>query len=260
MSRQVAASERQLVSRFRQLAQVVNEELGFRDQRLRFGALQDRTGVTVWKLQNPSRTADEERSLPDMVATLQAAPSDAAYLEFAFTEHWIRRQTDYAFKSSNLRFAVVSTDPGAQPLQFRLEWAGPEQVGKKYVFPGKGSAHPHWQFNGELRGQPANAAIQIEPQTIDVALAPDVATVNLEALTPPADIEVAPPMIADPVGPFPWFHKLHLPARALWSEVECRMPDEASAQQHPPASTEELDRWVVSALRYMRHEFSSYSY
>ena len=36
------------------------------------------------------------------------------------------------------------------------------------------------------------------------------------------------------------------------------MPEVALPQQHTPQSEVEIDRWLISALRYLKHEFEMY--
>lgn len=254
----------QLERRYNGLALKLNQELGFRTQALRFKTLDDRTGVTVWRLENTDIEAQRGLSA-GMTASLAQAADDGAELQFHFSEHWVRERKLYRFKSSNLRFAVISTDPGATPLLFRLEWADRELKGRtEWEFTGKGAAHPHWQFDGELRIVPLQivgelgAEYEGASEVVDVALGAFDSVKSVElggdraAL---ASVDIAPSL----AGPLPWFHKLHLPARVLWSETACVMPDTAAPQQHQPRDTGELDNWVLSALRYMTHEFKLYS-
>lgn len=252
-----------LEKRYNSLALKLNQELGFRRPALRFKTFDDRTGVTVWKLENTE--PELRRGLAEgMTATLAQAADDGAELQFYLSEHWVRERTTYRFKSCNLRFVILSTDPGATPLSFRLEWAGREasdQAG--WEFTGKGAAHPHWQFDGELRPVILqNPALPIADDdtnlVVDVPLGSEASVLAVE-LGAEAALPVLPLPTTAPVGALPWFHKLHLPAKATWSDMACVMPDSAAPQQHQPSSTGELDNWVLSALRYMTHEFQLYS-
>lgn len=258
--------ENQLNRRYNGLGQRLNRELGYRAPALRFRVVDARTGVTLWRLEN---TDERERQglAPGMTARLAIAADQGAELQFYFSEHWIRERKIFRFKSSNLKFNVISTDPGALPLSFRLEWSAREVNGSgKYVFPGKGAAHPHWQFDGELRNpitQFADSSLVDDPQLgeiVDVVLgdASEVVNVQLgdDTINSASSNLVGAQAV---VGALPWFHKLHLPARALWSASECVPPELSDAQQHQPADADELDRWLVSALRYMKHEFQLYS-
>ena len=58
---------------------------------------------------------------------------------------------------------------------------------------------------------------------------------------------------------YPWFCKLHFRAPAHWSEVVCILPDQATARRHEPEEFDQLDKWLISALRYLRHEFEIYA-
>jgi hypothetical protein len=261
-------SETRLTQRFSRLGQRLNRELNFRRPVLRFKMSDDRTGLTIWRLENIDE--HERKGLADgMTAALADAADDGAQLQFYFSEHWVRQRTEFQFRSANLRFAIKSAVPNADPLFFRLEWAAREPDGGVFVFPGKGAAHPHWQFDGELRnsGLTAMAAPAThEPvdliQDVDLTSAAQAVDVDLIAVAPNSNLlePVVDQVRADePIGPLPWFHKLHLPARAMWARELCSMPNGAEPQQHEPSGTKEIDRWVISALRYMRHEFREYS-
>lgn len=256
MSEPFRQTERQLTKRFNQLGLRINAELGLRLVPLRFKAFDDRTGVTVWRLEN---TSDDYRKqlLVDMSARLAIAADEGAELQFYLSEHWFRKGKSFQFRSANLRFALFTSEPHAQPLFFRLEWAArlPDSNGI-YSFTGKGSAHPHWQFDGDLRALTLDSNDAEPGKVVDVALEPTEQDIDLEAA-----VEIAPvALIAQGAsGVIPWFHRLHLPARAMWADQLCLMPDEAAPQQHEPSSSTEVDNWIVSALRYMRHEFRQYS-
>lgn len=256
MSEPFRQTEQQLIKRFNQLGQRINAELALRQVPLRFKDYDSRTGVTVWRLEN---TSDDDRQglLADMSARLAIAVDGGAELQFYLSEHWFRKGRSFQFRSANLRFALFTSEPHAQPLYFRLEWAArlPDPNGA-YLFTGKGSAHPHWQFDGDLRALTLEQTDPEPGQVIDV---------ELESTEQDVDLELGfetKPIVATTLGSpgaIPWFHRLHLPARAMWADQLCQMPDEAGPQQHEPSSSTEVDNWLVSAIRYMRHEFSQYS-
>lgn len=131
------------------------------------------------------------------------------------------------------------------------------------MFPGKGAAHPHWQFDGELRLPVPGAAVvaveQSDDDIVDITLSDEGAVIPVDLEAEASEDDILPTNQTEPRGPLPWFHKLHLPAKALWSELICDMPDGAAPQQHEPVDTAQLESWVISALRYMKHEFSLYS-
>jgi hypothetical protein len=246
-------TDQQLTKRFNQLGQRINRELGLRQVPLRFKAFDDRTGVTVWRLEDTS----DQQLLTDMSAQLAIAADEGAELQFYLAEHWFRKGKSFQFRSANLRFALFTSEPHALPLYFRLEWAArlPDSNGS-YVFTGKGSAHPHWQFDGDLRALTFDPSDSEPGEIIDIELEPKEQSVDLEA---GVDATVTTVTTDGAIGLIPWFHRLHLPARAMWAEQLCTMPDEASPQQHEPSNSTEIDNWIISALRYMRHEFSQYS-
>jgi hypothetical protein len=161
------------------------------------------------------------------------------------------------FVSSNLRFVIAGVED-MPDLRFRLEWAGAKTEGGAITYPGVGAAHPHWQFDldsGWIGRAPMHvAALGAGQATIEVDLEPKVEEIDLSAA---ADVAVASPPVrisATLAG----FHHLHLPARAMWHELQCVMPELAAPQQHTPQSDTEIDSWLISALRYLKHEFENY--
>ena len=99
---------------------------------------------------------------------------------------------------------------------------------------------------GAEGAEEAAIEIDLEPVTEEVDLGDDGAVV------------VAPPPPPRVSATLAGFHHLHLPARTMWHDLLCVMPDVATPQQHTPESEEQIDRWVVSALRYLRSEFQTY--
>lgn len=251
----MTCTERRLDGRFRLLAQRLNEDLAFRDQRLRFVKIPARSGITAWVLRNDFLTEAQENAVPLAACELATSSEDAAAVHVAYTETWVSvgRKVGLRFKSSNLRFVVTTTDPNGLPLQFRLEWVGRDLDNSTgiLVYPGRGAAHPHWQFdvdaswNGD--GYQGEIAVDLESDTqkfehVDLSL----------------DTSGLPHFDGERSAYF-WFHRLHLPARAMWHEGACLMPNEPETHQHEPREVDEIDQWVLSALRYIRHEFSLYT-
>lgn len=238
-----------LDSRFRKLAKSINDELGFRDQRLRFSSVAARNGTTTWRLRNTHEL--EGHAVAEIASQLATAPGDASALSFAYNEEWQRTNNTekLQFKASNLRFVIANDDVEIPSLQFRLEWAGCQQDGSSIHYPGKGAAHPHWQFDVEegwfAESNSEEIEIQLEPddeEIVDISLDDD-------------QIRASPRRLSSTLSSF---HRLHLPARAMWHDAMCAMPDNPAPQQHSPTDMNEIDRWLVSALRYIGHEFEAY--
>lgn len=148
MSRPLVRSEPTIERRMRRLEQTLNDELGFRDQRLRFSKTANRNGPTTWILRNPTNEA-AGRILPQgSAAELATATGDDSILYFGYNEQWqpARGRDNIEFAASNLRF-VISGVESMPDLRFRLEWAGAKTEGGVIGYPGKGAAHPHWQFD-----------------------------------------------------------------------------------------------------------------
>jgi hypothetical protein len=190
-----------------------------------------------------------------MVAELAPAADDESILYFGYNEEWqpTRGRDQLEFVSCNLRFVVAGVED-IPNLGFRLEWAGAKTVGGAVSYPGVGAAHPHWQFDVDASwiGQVVEVGEGVR-EAVDIELEPVAEEVDLDE---GRDVMLVPsPRISATLA---GFHRLHLPARTMWHELLCVMPDEATPQQHTPESEEQLDNWVVSALRYLKSEFQSY--
>tara|TARA_R110002072_G_scaffold87288_1_gene197098 strand:+ start:385 stop:1146 length:762 start_codon:yes stop_codon:yes gene_type:complete len=252
MTQPLTRAQSTIERRLRRLEQTLNNELGFRDQRLRLRKREMRSGPTTWVLRNQSNDAAGLILPPGSVAELALAANDESTLYFGYNEQWqpARRREQIEFVSSNLRFVIASGE--AMPnLRFRLEWTGAKTEGGVVGYPGVGAAHPHWQFDVDAGWfEPADPAaeeleIDLEPIAEEVDLDDDEVIANA---LPRARISAT----------LAGFHRLHLPARTMWHNLICAMPGAAEPQQHTPASEEEIDRWVISALRYLRSEFQNY--
>jgi hypothetical protein len=194
--------------------------------------------------------------LGQMACTL--SQNDRAQVELLIdvTEQWVSEglRKGLRFKCSNIRFLVHTRGDGPT-LQFRLEWVGRElDADGGLIYTGKEAAHPHWQFDTNpswtIRSTPADEIVDVSLPQLDYE---DI-ELDLENLD-------ANRMVDNVVStdPFKWFHRLHLPARATWHDSLRSIPGDATGHQHEPQDTEELDRWLLSALRYMRYEFQKYS-
>jgi len=230
MSTPLVRGRRTLEGRFRKLEQELNDELGFRDQRLRFATVQTRQGPITWRLRNQRNGIVGVQTPDGAVAELALATNDDSILYFGYNEQWEPYGRDqFQFASSNLCFAIAGAD-GVPELRFRLEWAGGTWF-------------------------PSSLALSVaETEVIEVTLEPGTEDIELGEVS---DIKLNP--VTDTLSAaLAGFHRLHLPARAMWHEILCEMPELASPQRHTPGSEEEIDRWLVSALRYLAHEFSVY--
>ena len=144
-----------------------------------------------------------------------------------------------------MRFVIASTAFEHSAMQLRLEWeARWENHDGRFEFPGRGAAHPHWQVDSHVLLGDRSMGAEM--------------TINLEDAQPTEEIDLSRNSSVTS-HPSRWFHKLHLPVRAMWHERPCVMPGEVETQQHEPRGVDEIDNWVISAIRYVRHEFSTYS-
>lgn len=261
MTRSLVRPQRTIESRLLRLELSINDELGFRDRRLRFAKRSMRAGPTSWVLRN-ERIETAGGALPfGVAAELAPASNDEAILFFGYIEEWqpARAREQIEFVSSNLLFVVAGVEEMPE-LRFRLEWAGAKTEGGTIAYPGAGAAHPHWQLDVDtgwidLLSQVGQA---YEEATIDIDLGSQVEVEDVDLGDDDADVVVATPPARRVSATLAGFHHLHLPARTMWHDLLCEMPDFATPQQHTPEHEDQIDRWVISALRYLRSEFRAY--
>jgi hypothetical protein len=259
MTRPLVRAQRGVEGRLRLLAQKLNDELGFRDQRLRFIRRAMRAGPTTWALHNEQAQAARIVLPQGVVAELAPAANDESILYFGYSEEWqpARGRDQIEFVSSNLRFVIAGIEE-MPDLRFRLEWAGAKTDGGIVAYPGSGAAHPHWQFDVDAGwiDFPFPAADRAGDGAVEIDLEPAVEEIDLgdNNRGVAANLHSARRISATLAG----FHHLHLPARTMWHDLLCVMPEVATPQQHTPASEDQIDRWVISALRYLRSEFQAY--
>ncbi|WP_380789359.1 hypothetical protein [Sphingobium xenophagum] len=252
MTRPLVQGQRAVESRLRLLEQKLNEELGYRDQRLRFTKLAMRSGPTTWVLRNEQVDAAGLALPQGVVAELAVARNDSSILYFGYNEEWqpARERDQIEFVSSNLRFVIAGVED-MPDLRFRLEWAGLKTDAGIVGYPGTGAAHPHWQFDVDAGWVDPATPVEL---AVEIDLEPAIEEVDLGDGTGLMAVAAPRRVSATLAG----FHHLHLPARTMWHDLLCVMPDVATPQQHTPESHDQIDRWVISALRYLRSEFQAY--
>ena len=261
MTAPLCCRERDLATRMRELETQLNSELEFTDQRLRFSRLELSKSKPLerWELRGTNPLGLVVPS--GFACKVEVEGSEAGVVYLGYSESWIHvrgraKRKQYRYKSSDLRFLLASTGDLATTLQVRLEWAGRDDDGgteepRALVFPGRGAAHPHWQVDLHEILVAAGSGTRAQVAEIDLAESKRVQEINLDA-----------PARSIPTGQgpfFPWFHKVHLPARAMWHEDPLGPEGGATGHQHEPANGAQIDNWVLSAVRYLRDELSKYS-
>ena len=173
MNRPLVRAHPTIESRLRRLEQKLNDELGFRDQRLRFTKTASRNGPITWVLRNQTNEKTG-RFLPEgSAAELAPAANDESILYFGYNEQWqfAPRHNQIEFASSNLRF-VISGVEAMPDLRFRLEWAGAKSEGGVIAYPGQGAAHPHWQFDVDAGWLDTSPPVVDAKKPIEIDLEP----------------------------------------------------------------------------------------
>lgn len=88
MSRPLVRAQPTIERCLRRLEQKLNDELGFRDQRLRFTKIASRNGPTTWTLRNPTDEAAGLILPQGSAAELAPAADDESILYFGYNEQW----------------------------------------------------------------------------------------------------------------------------------------------------------------------------
>ena len=232
-----------------ELARRLNDELGFRDGRLRFATRP--TGADVFKLFLDSSVRGNLSWPAGCVCELYLSGSYPVSMYLAYGETWARSsRTRYRFESSNLRF-VIALDNDSRTLPLRLEWTGLQDNGfGRLEFPGKGAAHPHWHIDlHELM----RYELGIREVAVDVGQRDAIEKIDLYATS------VEPAVSVDRTVALNWLHRVHLPARAMWHERPYVDQYDAEGHQHKPVTLDEVDNWILSAIRYLHNEFEAHA-
>lgn len=146
----LSISQQEVTSRMRRVAQTLGRETPFRHP-LTLASKLLLNGSWAWSIQQGPQTkrADSGRG-QEHVVELADSPSGHR-LHLGLTEEWRLMSSSLVFSESRLRFYLEA--PGQAmigPPAFRLEWKERDEESGAYVFPGKGAAHPHWQFGTKI--------------------------------------------------------------------------------------------------------------
>ena len=251
-------SERFTKSRMRKLGQTLSGTTPFRAPLI----LVDKgshNGNRIWNIQQGWQTelAVNGRGEEHVVEIGDSSSGYKLYLGFA--EEWRTRSASLIFSENRLRFYI--RNPGDEtigPPAFRLEWKERDEEGGDYIFPGKGAAHPHWQFGEELGMSPLPAVDDRAEEIAQELMAEPIDSTNL----------LEPTLSGEHLTPSPLdgrtralFKRIHFPAKAGWAtSIWDPHSDPQGADIHAvsPRSCEELDSWIISAIRYVQNEFGKY--
>ena len=261
MTEPLACRTHELEKRLRALQKRLNDDLGFRDQRLRLSRRRGAEGRNDKKWELRSEESPDQTMPQGMACRINRANTRQTNVYLGYSEHWAyvsgrANSAIYRYKSSNIRFLFMCEAKPVTSLQTRLEWASYEDSDRNgqsdtRTFPGHGVAQPHWHV--DLHEVFAARAREDSGQAGEI---------DLNTVTPTEEIDLEDAGAADaPIQRplLPWFHRLHLPARAMWHTEPEGPFNDAQRHQHEPASGNEIDNWVLSAIRYVRDEISKYA-
>lgn len=239
-----------LNKRFGLLAHKISQELGLRGNGLTLVPERWSDGRTAWRIV-PGAHALWAGSGPEgeAIVRIASSPKGTYTLSWGYTEIWgPGKAKKVLFVSSRMRFFSGSTHEALSLRPLRLEWEGPEVDAQGHLgFPGDGAAHPHWQIGAPDWEEAPESALLRSRESEVINRTKEL--FEREKAVPPVPL----------AGARRWLQRLHLPARAHWIEAPCDMDDPTNVHVHPPGSLKEIDNWIISALRYTRHEFHKYA-
>lgn len=214
-------------------------------------------GSVAWSLQASAYTRPAFTGRDSENSVILAQNGAGATLLVGFTEEWICTAGNCTFYETRLRFYVDIGDGQAGPPAFRLEWSGYDESSGQFVLPGSGAGHPHWQFGVDALdvGSTSETADEIadellQDETDDTALLLDD---EAQAIAEPA------PSSAKLRA---FWKRMHFPSNAAWATaIWDPANDPAGVKSHAwsPSSSDDIDNWVISAVRYVQSEFRNYA-
>lgn len=214
-------------------------------------------GSVAWSIQASGYTRPGTTGR-DIESTVIIAQNRAgATLLVGFTEEWICNAGTCTFYETRLRFYVDIGDGKVGPPAFRLEWSGFDESSGQFVPPGSGAGHPHWQFGVDaLDASPSGeTADEIASELLQVATDDTALLLDGEA---PAITEPAPSSAKLRA----FWKRMHFPSNAAWATtIWDPANDPAGVKSHAwsPSSSDDIDNWVISAIRYVQSEFGNYA-
>ena len=261
MTEPFACYQHELDKRLRELQKQLNDILGFKDQRLRFSPRKRGRSPNHEKRELQGKASLDQTMPQGMACRIHRADARQTSVYLGYSENWTyaggrAKSVRYRYRSSNIRFLFMYEAKPVTTLQVRLEWAGREDSDRNsqsgtLMFPGRGAAQPHWHI--DLHELFATQARERNGQLSEI---------DLEPVTPTEEVDLKDAgAAAAPIQPplLPWFHKLHLAARAMWHMEPEGEHSDPQRHQHEPASGSEIDTWVLSAIVYVRDEISKYT-
>lgn len=142
----------------------------------------------------------------------------------------------YAFESAGLTVFAGEEGQIDKAQILRAEWAGFTDRGSGASFQAGSAAHPHWQIDlfETLRGA-SNDVVRFGDQT---AVRPFSASNT--ALGLKEKLQLAP------------FERFHFASAAQWWQRN----GEGCDHQHTPSNTDEISRWVLGSVGYVREQLA----
>lgn len=141
----------------------------------------------------------------------------------------------FAFESASITIYAGEIGTAEKAQLMRAEWAGYTNRGGTECFQAGGAGHPHWQIDvlETLRNIEEDAARFGEtPALRDFGAQPREATYKSQLLVAP-------------------FERFHFASAAHWWRSE---QEGQSRQQHAPNDDDDLSRWIIATIEYVRDQ------
>ena len=140
----------------------------------------------------------------------------------------------YVFESAGITVFAGEAGQIDKAQILRAEWAGFTDRGSGASFQAGSAAHPHWQIDlfETLRGASNDAVRFGEPPAVQ-SFSTNATTLGLRE-----KLQLAP------------FERFHFASAAHWWQRE----GEGCDHQHTPSDTDEISRWVLGSVGYVREQ------
>lgn len=142
----------------------------------------------------------------------------------------------YAFESAGITVFAGESGQMDKVQIIRAEWAGYTDRGTGASFQAGGAAHPHWQIDlfETLRGA-SDDVVRFGEQSAVRSFPASGTTLGLKE-----KLQLAP------------FERFHFASAAHWWNRE----GEGCDHQHAPADTDEISRWILGSIGYVREQLA----
>jgi hypothetical protein len=229
---------------------------GKSNHRVIIGVTRARDGTISGSLQKDDQTVTvrSDRDYWEAAVVLAGVSKRAVRLLVGFHEKWSQlARESFEFHNVSLRFYLQPSEEDAKQC-FRLEWEDRNQnCDGRRVFSAAGAAHPHWQFDRWLTNSDGERLEELRRELVE---SEDRPVREFSANDGGSGASIGG---AGTRRNLSWFTKIHFPATAKWPVSPiASMESETQPHAEAPASLVQIENWIGSSLRYVRHQGTNY--